>query len=253
MPGRETEMATRDTAYIVLDMDWACDAVLEDTIELIQRLDIRVTLYITHATPVLAKLRGLSSMIELGIHPNFNDLLQGTLPTGTSTTARQRVEEMMKLVPEARSVRSHSLTTTSWLNYVFADAGLTHEVNTYLPLQAGMNLRAWRNWDGRLIRVPFLFEDSLQEFMADSGGWSVEKHLKHAGMRVLNFHPIRLFLNAKDAQLPQEAAPARQTVAGLAAHRRDSAMMGSRAFLEQFVQLHRSRGGDFATISSIQP
>lgn len=235
-------------ACLVMDVDWAHDEVIDFALATLTRLGVPATVYVTHDSPALARLRA-SPLIDLGIHPNFNDLLQGTAPAGAS--ARSRIRDLMALVPEARSVRSHSLVHTSWLVYEFADAGLTHEVNTYTPPRAGVPCKAWRNWDGRIIRVPFCFEDSLQPYMP--GAWDHGELARLGGLRVLNFHPIRLFLNAAEPVLPAGVRAAASDPAALAAWRRPESAMGSLTFLERFVAAERAAGRGFARVADIVP
>lgn len=238
-----------ELAHIVLDVDWAPDPVLSFALDLLEELKVPATVFVTHDTPLLARMRSVPT-IELGIHPNFNDLLMGSAPAGA--WAARRVADLMALVPEARSVRSHSLAQTTRLIDLFADAGLTHEANTYLPVRSGMVLRAWRNWDDRIVRVPFYFEDSLQDHMKE--GWDVDLHVERPGLRVLNFHPIRLYLNARVVELPVRYAPGTlddRNRRAIDTYRQDGAETGSRRFLERFVEAHRHRGGTFARIAEI--
>lgn len=60
--------------YLTFDMDWAIDEVLEYFYELIEECQVAATLNVTHETPLLQKFE-CSRKVELGIHPNYNDLL----------------------------------------------------------------------------------------------------------------------------------------------------------------------------------
>ena len=40
-----------------MDMDWANDGVLADTVSLVDRLSVPVCMFVTHDTPMLAELR----------------------------------------------------------------------------------------------------------------------------------------------------------------------------------------------------
>lgn len=91
--------------YIILDIDWACDEVLEDTYSLIKKYDISATMNVTHNTKWISCFRR-DDKIELGIHPNFKE-----------TT-------------EAVTVRSHSLTTSSLILTDFIRNRLLYELNT---------------------------------------------------------------------------------------------------------------------------
>jgi len=64
------EQSWKDKVFITMDLDWACDDVLNDTIDLVERYDVAVTWFVTHDTPVLERLRE-NPKFELGLHPNF--------------------------------------------------------------------------------------------------------------------------------------------------------------------------------------
>lgn len=63
------------TLYLTFDIDWACDGVLADTIDLVEEADVCATWFVTHDTPLLKRLRE-NPKFELGIHPNFNNILE---------------------------------------------------------------------------------------------------------------------------------------------------------------------------------
>lgn len=55
-------------------VDWAHEEVQEDTLQLLADRGVKATLFATHASPQLRYCRG-DRQFELGIHPNFNPLL----------------------------------------------------------------------------------------------------------------------------------------------------------------------------------
>lgn len=81
-----------------------------------------VTWFVTHETPLFARLRS-NPEFELGIHPNFNFLLSGDRRAVRNAT--EAVDQMMTIVPEVKSVRSHSTTQSSCLLNLFALRGMS--------------------------------------------------------------------------------------------------------------------------------
>lgn len=77
-----------DAIFLTFDIDWAHDEVLNDTIDIVERAGVAATWFVTHDTPVLERLKH-NPNFELGIHPNFNYLLQGNSKNGK--TARRGV------------------------------------------------------------------------------------------------------------------------------------------------------------------
>jgi len=57
--------------YLTFDLDWACDCVIEDTLLLLEHENVPATIFVTHDTPLLKRMRE-NPNIELGVHPNFN-------------------------------------------------------------------------------------------------------------------------------------------------------------------------------------
>ncbi|WP_203363283.1 polysaccharide deacetylase family protein [Bacillus sp. REN10] len=103
-------MDYENTIFLTFDFDWACDEVISYTIDLLNKHDVPATFFVTNDTPILNKLK-YNSNFELGIHPNFNDLLAGTSHEAAETV----ISKIKKIVPDAVSVRSHSFNPK--LNY----------------------------------------------------------------------------------------------------------------------------------------
>ena len=173
---------------LTIDIDWAHDAVIMDTLELVERHDTKATWFVTHKTPVLAEIRAAGGH-ELGIHPNFNPLLDGK-PGHAGDT----IKKLMDIVPEAVSVRSHSLVRSSRLSVKFRDFGLTHESNYLLPPQVGAKIGAWRDFSG-LIQVPIRWEDDVR--LLDPSLEEPVDHLDIIDLLVVDIHPIHTFLNTQ--------------------------------------------------------
>lgn len=187
--------------FLTFDIDWANDEVIDDTIAIVERAKCAATWFVTHDTPSLSRLRA-NSLFELGIHPNFNFLLQGDPRNGA--TSEEVLDRLLTLVPEAKAVRSHSMTQNSVLLSLFADRGLTHDCNHFIPHEAGIPLKPWRHWD-RLTKVPYLWEDDI----ACLTGWgsAIDEVVCRPGLRVFDFHPIHAFLNTETLGRYEDARP----------------------------------------------
>ncbi len=217
---------------MTLDIDWASDEVLGHAIDLVDRLGVCATWFITHDTPLLARLRA-SDRYEIGIHPNFNPLLfHGDRQNGA--TPEEVVANLIALVPDAKSVRSHSMTQSSWLLKLFHRMGLTHDCNSFVPVEAGIELKPWRGWEG-LVRVPYFWEDDLHAIGGDS--WDTRATLGRRGLKVYDFHPIHLFLNTPTLAHYEDARPMLQDFARLRELRYPGP--GPQSFLEALARGER--------------
>ena len=194
----ENDKTWKERHFLTFDIDWAHDDVLSDTIDLVDQAGVHATWFVTHDTPVLERLRS-NPKYELGIHPNFNWLLASDTRQGSD--AREVIARLQALVPEARTVRSHSMAQSTNLIKEFSHAGLSHDANQFIPISAGIPLRPWRLWNG-MVRVPFFWEDDVtcvyrQKGMVAPG---IADAIQNSGLRVFNFHPIHVFLNTESMQ-----------------------------------------------------
>ncbi|WLT31794.1 hypothetical protein [Geothrix sp. PMB-07] len=201
------------------DLDWAPDAVLADTLELFAHHGVLCTVFATHATPLLQRT---ASGIEVGLHPNFNPLLEGA-GTGHASSI---LAELQHHYPGAIGVRSHSLTSSSRLAALFREQGLAYEANTLLPY--ARSLSPVRLWNG-LLRIPFNWEDDVHCLYGrpfDALGLDLGR-----GLNILNFHPIHIYLNTETLDRYETARPHFQNPKALLDHRNRSTVPGVRDLL----------------------
>jgi len=223
-----------DKLFLTFDIDWAHDEILQDTVNLIEEVSAPATWFVTHATPVLDEIRALQCQ-ELGVHPNFNPLLDGVSNNGHN--AEEIVKSLLDIVPEAKSIRSHSMTQSSRLLDLFQTFGLTHEVNHFIPHQAGIELKPWLLWN-QLCKVPYFWEDDVHVIYDSIGITQSEPAvLANAtkGLRVFDFHPIHIFLNTESLDRYERTRPFHNNPKELIKHRYQG--YGTR---KRFIELTRS-------------
>ncbi|WP_431098456.1 hypothetical protein [Polaromonas aquatica] len=201
--------------HLTFDIDWAHDEVLADTIELVEAAGVAATWFVTHDTPLLSRLRG-NRRFELGIHPNFNFLLQGDDRNGR--TAAEVIDRLLQFVPEAKSVRSHSITQNTGVLDLFRSRKLTHDCNHFIPEQTQIELKPWIHWNG-LIRVPYFWEDDV--WCLSDENTALEALIQRAGLKVFNFHPIHIFLNTERLDRYERTRSLHQRPDELEKHRYD--------------------------------
>jgi len=180
-----------DQVFITLDIDWCPDFILNEVIAYIEKLEVKVTWFTTHKTIVLDNLFQ-NSNFELAAHPNFNPILfDASVEKGKG--AKEIIEQIKIFTPNAKSIRSHSLTQSSPLSKAFVDLGFKYECNLLLPQKFFPSLRPWRDFSG-IIKVPHFWEDDV-DILFNDNPISIKKISKSAGLKVFLFHPIHIFLN----------------------------------------------------------
>lgn len=186
IPAREETWKSH--IFLSFDVDWAHDYVIYDCYDLVRSFGVSTTWFITHQTGVI-KTFARDEFIEMGIHPNFNDLLTGN----SKRTHSEVLRNSLDIVPGALCVRSHSLTQSERLLDVFLEFGLSHISNFFIPFSSGVKIRPFNLWDNSVI-VPHNWQDNVSLKM---GYESPIQIAMTEGFHVFNFHPIHVFLNTE--------------------------------------------------------
>jgi len=216
--------------FLTFDIDWAHDEVIEDTLDLLSHYKVPGTFFATHDSPVLRNV--IKDKHELGIHPNFNDLINST---SVGENADYRLKYLLELFPYAKSIRSHSTTWSGVIQELVLKYGLTHESNTFIPWQSNMSLKPWKLWN-ELTRVPYFWEDDVAILFKETN--SLSSILKLPGLRVFDFHPIHVFLNTESLNRYERTRHLHQNPKELIKHRFEG--HGTRSKLIEFLEMAHS-------------
>lgn len=174
-------------------MDWAPDCAVSEIVDLCEYYSISATFFHTHMTELIKKRIIDSDRFENGIHPNFNNLLDGK----EVDCAEKIIRKLRNMIPGSVSFRSHSLCTSSKLLSLCYKMGYRYCVNLHIPYFSGIVLSPFRHYCG-IIRVPYFFADDgvlLEESLPDL---DVNILLDTPGIKVFDFHPVHVYLNSSD-------------------------------------------------------
>ena len=177
-----------DYVVITLDIDWAPDFVIENVLDIMSKFNVKSTFFMTHASSSISRIRK-NPLFELGIHPNF-------LPKSTQgRNPKEILQNLKNIIPEATSVRTHSLVQSTLLLEEFSQFDLKNDVSIFLP--NCNNLRPVYIDFQKVLRFPFFWEDDLE--MREKQNWDISKFKFHEyGLKIFNFHPIYIYLNSKN-------------------------------------------------------
>ena len=233
----------KKTVYITMDMDWANDGVLSDTIALVEQLNIPVCFFVTNDTPLLPRLRK-HPLFTLGIHPNFLPQLNGQ----TNKSYKETIAEMLELVPEAKVIRCHALADATPILVTAKELGFKADMNLFIPFSSGIQLAPFRHFTG-LCRLPFFYEDDAWASEDDAAG--PEKHLLSDGLKIFNFHPIHLYLNMEKMERYNRAKPYYHDFESLSAFVNHGGEMGARDFLASLAEKAPQNDIRFGKVSEL--
>jgi hypothetical protein len=203
----ERGLAAGQGGAITFDIDWAPDFAIDWAADRLIEQGVRATWFVTHSSPAVDRLRNRPDLFELGIHPNL-------LPGSTHGARMEDVlRHCLELVPEARSMRTHSLVQSSpLLAHVIAETSIETDVSLFIPGHPGLQPVRYHLGGKMLVRIPYFWEDDFEMECPDPD-WDLGPRATYGtGIRIFNFHPIHIYLNG--ASLAPYAA-VKQTVRSL--------------------------------------
>ena len=169
---------------LTFDTDWVHEDAIKHVVSLLDKYDQKGTFFATNQYNVF---KNPTFNHEVGIHPNFNVLLnKGKL------SYKRVLDDLCNIYPDSKGIRSHSLTTSSLILDYCYKLGLLYDSNQYHPSGAEVffdysNLyRFTHNYVdlGHLINGKELTIENI------------DFHLKN--INIFDFHPIHIFLNTPD-------------------------------------------------------
>jgi len=169
---------------VTFDIDWAPDFVLDYVLDLVKKSGIHTTWFVTHNSKTVKRIIE-EETIEAGIHPNF-------LAGSTQGDTPDRVmNKLMKIVPGARSVRTHAMVYSASISRMFATYGLTIDSSLFLGGMANIQPFVTQYPDNRrIIRAPYFWSDDGE--ITNTPKWEIPTC---DGLKILCFHPIHVYLN----------------------------------------------------------
>ena len=226
----------RDVLFITLDVDWAPEKMLNETVNFFSEKGIPITIFATHKSRFLNRLYA-ENVHEIGIHPNITRSVERQY-------LRKEIKKLKELYPRAVGVRSHSLWQSTVLSFIFKELGFVYETNTLLPVH--WKCRPFIDWTG-IVKLPFIWEDDTALYMGNlKSGF---KALKNNGLKILNIHPIHFYLNTCSLEEYQRNKEKVKRVRTTLKKYINTKQYGVRDFVEDFVS--RSRGYKFKCLREI--
>jgi peptidoglycan/xylan/chitin deacetylase (PgdA/CDA1 family) len=190
-----------DTICFTVDVEWAAEEVLADLRSLFDQYGVRATFFVTHA--------GVETPgHERGLHPNFrrnSDAYKRLRKMGGDGAALSDeeihahvVSSTLAFAPEAKGLRAHSLYYDTTLLPIYHRVGLEYDCSYQMPLVSGLR-PFWKHHD--IIEIPTYYADHFDIITGATGFDVAALSLDRPGLKVFDFHPNIIFINADcDAQ-----------------------------------------------------
>jgi len=184
-------MTLFDKICVTLDADWACDEVIEYSIQFLEEYDVKATIFATHESSLLKSLD--PKKFEVGIHPNL----------AASDDYEKTVDELLGFYPKSIGVRCHGCVQSTNIFRLYIQNGLKYDSSTYIPLREGL-YPWWRL--KKLVCIPFYWAD-VTMFSSGLPFEPSQLHLSKNGLKVYIFHPIHVFANTQSEEHYREFKP----------------------------------------------
>jgi hypothetical protein len=181
------ELLEEPTFVLTSDQDWAPDWALSALLEIVATREVPLHLFVTNESESLRERRPAN--MTLGIHPNF-------LPGSTQGGAvGEIIDFCMGIVPDATTFRSHSIAENNHILLDLAGRGFLADSNLVTFLQPGLTPIVHGTG---LLRLPVFFEDDVFLWWAtpELQTSALPSLLLSPGLKVLNFHPALVGINA---------------------------------------------------------
>lgn len=181
---------SRPLVCLSIDVEWAHPLVLADMIGEIEARGITATFFVTHEG---VEVPGH----EAALHPNLKRGRSGRPSRDGDETDddmyRRVVRETLSFAPGAIGVRAHSLFFDTALLAVYSECGIAYDSSYALQLVDG--LRPFRLAHD-MVELPVYYMDHL-DLLTGIGGLDPRAlRLDEPGLKVLDFHPNMVFVNA---------------------------------------------------------
>ncbi len=172
---------------VTLDLDWACEPAIEDTLDFLNKQNIRPTIFATHRSQ---RVESAMNEIEVGLHPYFDPR------SSHGSTISEVVKHVLDLPHNLRAFRCHRFANCNSSRQAMAEAGMLISSNVCTDLEI---VSPFKDRFG-LWEVPIFLED---------GGYLWRKHplemnqsLSHAlsrdEIKVVMIHPMHFSINSPD-------------------------------------------------------
>jgi len=172
------------------DIDWASEEVMKSYFEIVNKLEIQPTLYITHQSDEIEHNFREKNIVR-GLHPNFmNESSHGN-------SFKEIAENCIKFAPEAYGFRSHrafDLTDiTHLMHNKYGFKHVSHQITIFQPY-----VRPIVHESG-LVNFPVFFEDGTHLYNQLNLNFGTYKDLfTIPGIKVISFHPMNFVFNSPE-------------------------------------------------------
>lgn len=176
-----------NSVIVTIDIDWACEPAIEETLSFMQNQGISPTVFTTHRSE---QLDAFMQHIEVGLHPFFDQ------NSSHGSTIREVVDHVLELPHNLKAFRCHRFAACNASKLAMAEAGMLISSNVCTDLEI---VPPFRDRFG-FLEVPIFLEDGGYLWRKHSLEMNelLEKAVLANGVKVILIHPMHFCLNTPD-------------------------------------------------------
>lgn len=168
--------------FLTCDVDWAPDYAIATVLDAVRTRNQKLTIFATHRSELLLQA---PEWLEVGLHPDF------TRQDGKSRF-EEKIAALKAMYPSAVGMRSHRDFFGNNIADMAKNCGLRYDASSFLWNQPFC--QAHIDYNG-LTRFSYMWEDGIHLDMGLELNFDAVQ-LHAPGMKILNVHPILIFLNS---------------------------------------------------------
>lgn len=221
-----------NASAIIFDIDWAPDFMVRLCMDICRKHRAAATFFATHPSDTLSEIEN-DQLFELGIHPNF---MAGS---SHGSTLEEVMDYCQRLVPNARSMRTHGLYQHTRLFQLVVSAypKIKTDVSFFLPGHRNLAPVEWcfGDRDRKLVRLANFWDDY---YSAGLPKYNWEDEAPSDGIRIFAFHPVHVAMNTETLAAYETVRQVRR-IADIAPDEveflSNKSNRGSRSFLQRLI------------------
>jgi hypothetical protein len=169
---------------VTVDLDWACEAAIEETLDFLDERQVLTTVFATHRS---ARVEASLGHIEVGLHPYFGE------DSSHGRSIGEVVRSVLDLPHNLAAFRCHRYASCNAAREALAGAGLWISSNVCTDLES---VAPFQDRYGA-TEVPIFMEDGgylLREHALDGSG-RLKASIREPGAKVFVVHPMHFAIN----------------------------------------------------------
>lgn len=177
-------MNKTNNLIITIDLDWASEAAIEETLNFFENLNIKPMIFSTHNSVVV---ESRMAQLDIGLHPYFSD------DSSHGKTIKEVTKNILEVPHNFKAFRCHRFRLCNESQQAMLNAGMLISSNVCTNMEV---IKPFKNRFG-LLEIPVFLEDG--GYLWQKYPLEINKQLKNifslSGSKIIVIHPMHFVIN----------------------------------------------------------